>query len=205
MSTQLRKIFLPNGKSDKRYIKYMGWSFISTICVSLQTTLSTHSMLSAVGDDSTRTVNYIGKDILGQLGGLLFMAKVGKQADKSPRDFIFMSNAIQQTSIMLMSLTPMFPPALFLPMAGLSNSLSNLSFTGYGAINAKCIQEISDQNMGELYTKITMVNTMASTIGMTGGVALCMYIPDHETRTMLIPLIGIARVYSYQKAIEDII
>ena len=205
MSTQLRKIFLPNRKSDKRYIKYMCWSFISTVCVSLQTTLSTHNMLSAVGDDSTRTVNYIGKDILGQLGGLLFMAKVGKQADKSPRDFIFMSNAIQQTSIMLMSLTPMVSPALFLPMAGLSNSLSNLSFTGYGAINAKCIQEISNQNMGELYTKITMVNTMASTIGMTGGVALCIYIPDHETRTMLLPLIGIARVYSYQKAIEDII
>jgi hypothetical protein len=202
----LRKIFLPKGEVTKDYVKFIGWSFVSTALVSVQTAMSTHSMLDVVGDSSSRSLNYIGKDIIGQIGGLYYMANVGQKSDKDPVKFLFYSNVVQQTSYMIMSATPMFSPDLFLPLAGVSNTMSNISFIGYGAINAKCIRSLaSDGNTGEIYSKITTMNTMASSLGLTAGVAICLFIPEPELRTALLPFIGIARVYAFNKAIDGLI
>lgn len=202
---KLKNILTPEGVTDKRYFKYIGWSFVSTALVSMQTAMSTHSMLYAIGTEENRTENYIGKDVIGQLGGIAYMSKMGTKADKEPKKFMLYSNIIQQSSILTMSLTPLVDVSYFLVMAGGANALSNISFAGYGAINAKCIQKMSSDNMGEMYAKITMTNTIASTLGLSAGVVLCAYIPEHETRSALVPVLGLLRVYSYEKAIEDLI
>lgn len=194
----------------KKCMKYVKWSFASNVLVSMQTALSTDSMLNVIGDSAEcRTMNYIGKDIIGQAGGLLFMLHFSQKSDKEPKKFLNYSNAIQQSSFMFLSATPLCPVNLFLPIAGASNLLANISFTGYGAINAKCIQQMSSDNeigIGELYSKITTLNTMASTIGLTMGVVLTSYVPDPVIRTFVIlPAIGIARTYTFNKAIEDFI
>jgi hypothetical protein len=203
----LQKIFLPTGKTTPEYIKFMGWSFVSTALVSVQTAMSTHSMLDVVGDSSYRSFNYIGKDVIGQIGGLYYMTHMASKSDQEPKKVLWYSNVVQQSSYFLMSVTPLVPTDLFLPLAGFSNTLANISFTGYGAINAKCIRHLSDdgKNTGEIYSKITTMNTLASSIGLTAGVLVCMCIPEPEYRTAVIPFIGFARVYAFNKAIEDII
>lgn len=198
-------MFLPN-----KCMKYVKWSFASNVLVSMQTAISTDSMLNVIGDNAEcRTMNYIGKDIIGQAGGLLFMAHFSEKSDKEPKKFLNYSNLIQQSSFMILSATPLCPTNLFLPIAGTSNLLANISFTGYGAINAKCIQQMSLENeigIGELYSKITTLNTMASTIGLTLGVVLTSYVNEPCIRTfVLLPIIGIARTYTFNKAIEDFI
>lgn len=202
-----RKLLLPaGGKISPYYMKYMKWSFVSTMLVSIQTAMATHSMLDVVGDpisESYRTINYIGKDVIGQFGSLAYMSYMGEKSDKNSKDFLLYSNITQQASFILMSITPMISNFYFLPVAGMSNLLSNISFTGYGAINAKCIQEMSNDNIGEIYSKITTVNTMASSIGLGIGIAVTFAVPDHETRTTLVPIVGIMRIYAYNKAIED--
>ena len=48
-------------------------------------------MLSVVGKASTEltlSINFIGKDLIGQLGALTYMNKMGKKADKDPYNFI---------------------------------------------------------------------------------------------------------------------
>jgi hypothetical protein len=203
------KILLPSGgKLSPHYMKYMKWSFVSTTLVSIQTAMSTHSMLDVVGDsscESYRTINYIGKDVIGQVSSLAYMSYMGEKSDKNSDNFMLFSNITQQLSFIAMSLTPMVSNSLFLPVAGTSNLLSNISFTGYGAINAKCIQEMSDDNTGELYMKITTVNTLASSIGLSIGIAFTFAVPEHEIRACLMPVIGAIRVYAYNKAIEDLI
>jgi hypothetical protein len=203
----LQKLFMPTGKTSPEYIKFMGWSFVSTALVSVQTAMSTHSMLDVVGDSSYRSFNYIGKDIIGQVGGLYYMTHMGVQSDQKPLKFLWYSNAVQQSSYFIMSATPLVSSDLFLPMAGFSNTLANISFTGYGAINAKCIRHLSinGENTGEIYARITTMNTLASSIGLTVGVAVCMCIPEPEYRTALMPIVGLARVHAFNKAIEDII
>lgn len=204
-----RKLFLPNGnKISPYYTKYMKWSFVSTVLVSMQTAMATHSMLDVVSDpigESYRTVNYIGKDVIGQFGSLAYMSYMGEKSDKDSKEFLLYSNITQQVSFVLMSITPLISEYYFLPVAGTSNLLSNISFTGYGAINAKCIQRMSNENIGEIYSKITTVNTMASSIGLGIGIAITFAVPEHELRSALVPLVGMFRIYSYNKAIEDII
>ena len=83
---KLTKPFIyPTGKVHKNYGKYVGWSCMSNIVISIESVLSTHTMLSVVGQtnsDLTLSINYIGKDIIGQLGGLWYMHRIGQKVDK---------------------------------------------------------------------------------------------------------------------------
>ena len=205
----LKQKILPHGKVHQNYMKYIGWSCISNMVVSIESVLSTHSMLSVIGQTSselTLSVNYIGKDIIGQLGGLWYINKIGNKADRKPLEFIKNSMILQQTAIILECLTPFLPITIFMPIAGIANISKNISFTGFGAINAKIIQKISQEdNIGEVYAKISVLNTMGSTFGMGIGLITVAYIPDHSVRICLIPILSCIRIYSYNKAINNLI
>lgn len=203
-------MFTPTrGKISPHYKKFMGWSFVTNLLVSMQVAMTTHSMLDVISDTTVgsdiRTMNYIGKDVIGQLGSLVYMSRMGVVADERPQGFTRKSGILQQTSFMLMASTPLVSPDMFLPIAGGANLLSNISFTGYGAVNAKCIQEMSDDNIGEIYARSTTVNTLASSVGLGLGMWVCHLVPDHETRACLVPFVGMARLYAFDKAIDGII
>lgn len=204
---KLRTLLFPSGKFHHLYTQYVGWNFVSNVVISAEHALATHSMLHAIDTNSEtiRTVNYIGKDIIGQLGSLWYMAKLGEKADKQSKCFILYSNIVQQTSLLATCITP-FATSYFLPIAGCSNILSNISFTGFGAINAKCIQSLAiDDNMGETYAKITVINTFASSLGLFLGLMINVMIPDHGLRLIMIPILASIRVYTFNRAIRGII
>ena len=203
----VRSLFFPTGKVHPKYTQYVGWSFISNVLVSAESAMSTHSMLNAIGtcSETVRTANYIGKDIIGQFGGLLYMAKMGKQADKKPVNFLFYTNILQQFAYFSLCATPM-TPEYFLPIAGASNIFINVSFIGFGAINAKCIQTLAvDGNVGEIYSKISVINTLGSSIGLLLGIGLIAAVPDHTTRLLIIPIIALGRVATFNRAVKDLI
>ena len=103
--------------------------------------------------------------------------------------------------------TPLVPSSGFLVIAGTANILTNISFTGFGAINAKCIQALSPDgtDIGEIYSKLTAVNTAASSIGLAAGVVITTLVPDPSARVALLPVLGIARVYSLDRAVNSYI
>lgn len=205
----IRKIILPIGKVHPQYMNYIGWSFASNLIVSAESAISAHSMLQAIdttGDsDIIRTVNYVGKDIIGQLGGLLYMSNIGTKIDDNPRRFIMYSNIFQQAAFIFVCSTPVFP-SWFLPIAGLSNVLFNLSFTGFGAVNAKCITKLAiNDNIGELYAKISIINTIGSSAGLILGLGINAIFPEHNSRMLVLPFLAVGRVYTYNRAIEHLI
>lgn len=200
----LKSFFYPQGKVHSFYPKYIAWSAASTFTVSLQTVLSTHSMLSVIGKSSSETLmsfNYIGKDLVGQVGGLFYMHKMGKRADKDPLSFFRYSMGIGQLSLFGENLTPFFSP-FFLPVAGACNILNNISFAGFGAINAKCINMMAlENNIGEMYAKLTVLNTLASSLGMISGLFLVSLFPDHYTRLAFLPFLSLFRWWTFNKSI----
>lgn len=205
MANVLKKLFTPSGKYNIKYNNYLIWSSFSTMIISIETAMSTNNMLNALDlGEENKAFNYIGKDIIGQLGGLVYMSKMSEKADKNPKKFLLYSNIIQQSSYLLMCSTSIVDPGYFLYIAGIANVFSNISFTGYGSVNAKCIQKLSSDNMGEMYAKITTVNTLTSSLGLGIGIGLCNY-TDEYSRMFLIPFLGFLRVYSYNKAIKGII
>ena len=136
IQNKLLKFLYPSGKVHHKYMNYIAWSFVSNVLVSIQTAMGSHSMLTSVSnvDVDYRTMNYLGKDILGQIGGLYFISKAGNYADKQPLRFLGISNIVQQCSFLLMSSTAILPQECFLPVAGTANVASNISFVGYGAL-----------------------------------------------------------------------
>lgn len=206
---KLKLFVYPHGKVDKNYGKYVAWSCFSNFIISIESVLSTHSMLSVVGQSSselTLSVNYIGKDIVGQIGGLWYMNKMGQKADKEPSKFIKYSMISQQIPVFMECATPLLPLNIFIPVAGVANVGKNIAATGLGAVNAKIIQKLAcENNIGEIYSKISVLNTLGSTIGMGLGLVIAAHIPDHTMRLCLMPILTGIRVYSYQKAINGLI
>lgn len=209
LRTKIKKLIFPHGKVHKNYGKYVGWSCFSNFIISIESVLSTHSMLSVVGQASTEltlSVNYIGKDIVGQIGGLYYMNKMGQKADKDPEKFVKYSMAFQQTAVFMECATPMLPISMFIPVAGLANVGKNIAATGIGAVNAKIIAKLAEENnVGEIYAKISVLNTLGSTIGMGLGLAIAAKVPDHSMRMGIMPFLTMIRIYSYNKAIEDLL
>ena len=207
ISTMIKRLFYPHGNYHQKYGNFVAWSFVSNLIVSAESAMSTHSMLAAIGGDSEtyRTINYVGKDIIGQLGALGYISKMGEKADKYPRRFLLYSHIIQQGSFVAMFSTPLVS-GWFLPLAGCSNILSNISFAGIGAINAKCIQTLAvDNNIGEMYAKVSVINMIGSSLGLACGVGITIWMPDHYTRLCLTPLLATLRIIAFNKAIKGII
>lgn len=204
-----RSLVFPKGNVHKNYLSYVGWSFLSNIIVSVESVLSTHSMLSVIGqasNDILITTNYIGKDLVGQMGSLWYMNKMGQKADKEPSKFIKYSMAFQQSSILVECATPLLPSYLFIPIAGCANIGKNISFTCFGAINARVIQKLAmEDNIGEIYAKVSVLNTLGSSIGMGLGLLLASLIPDHTLRLGLFPILAGLRMYSYNKSVEGLL
>ena len=209
IQSNIKNIIYPRGKVHNNYSKYVGWSCFSNIIISIESVLATHSMLSVIGQSSTElniSVNYIGKDIIGQLGGLYYMNKMGQKADIDSKKFINYSMCFQQCSIFMECMTPLLPIYTFIPVAGIANIGKNIAFTGIGAVNAKIINKLAeDNNIGEIYAKITVLNTLGSTIGMSIGLIIAAKLPDHTMRLCLMPFLTSIRIYSYNKAIEGLI
>lgn len=187
------------------YKKYLGWSFVSSIAVSIESVLCTHSMfgsMSGIEASSIQTVNYVGKDVIGQLGCLWYMSRMGKESDKNTRNFMNKMHFAQQFGYLSTCITPFFP-SYYMPIAGASNILFNVSFAGYGAVNAKCIEKLAtDGNIGELYANIAMINTLGSSIGLLIGMGITVAIPDHTAQLCMIPPLAAMRIYTTNKSIQ---
>ena len=50
--------------------------------------------------------------------------------------------------------------------------------------------------------KISIINTIGSSIGLLLGLFITIKIPDYNNRLCVLPFLGIARVYTFQKAIK---
>lgn len=203
----ISRLLFPSGCVHPLYTRHITWSFVSSALVSIETVVSTHNMLSAIngGSETLRTVNYIGKDIIGQLGGLWFMSKMSSEADKHPKRFLLYSNLIQQSAYVTICFTPIAPD-YFLPVAGVANLMLNIAFTGFGAINAKCIQKLTKDHVGETYAKITILNTMGSSLGLVTGLGVMSLTADNcLAHVAIVATVGSMRVYSFNKATEGLI
>jgi hypothetical protein len=191
----------------KKYILYMG---INSCLTSCQNVISTNSMLTSifVNPSSVANLSYISKDILGQVGGLLYSWKSGKNADKKPLKHIIKGSFIQQFGFHLENASVLIKDENFIiPFLGLSSITKNVSFISIGAVNSNNLNKLSkkDKNIGELYSKISSINTLSSSIGMLLGMGIIFFIPSYTVKSYIIlPLLSIGSLYCIKKGTEEI-
>lgn len=176
------------------------------MCSSIEISLSTYNMLNLIGVETSilnMSSTYIAKDIIGQLGSLYFMNKISDKVDTSPVSNVNKALILQQLCISIEYMSPIVPSYLLLPILGISNIGQNISFVVIGSINTKVIQQIAiDNNICEVYSKLSLLNTLASSVGMTIGIIINTYVDCIYTRCLFIPIIGYIRIYSYNKSIN---
>lgn len=186
--------------------KYIFWMSLNSCVESCAFVLSTNSMLSSImATPSYTTViatTYVGKDIIGQLGGMIYGWRNGKKADVNPVPYITKGSIMQHTGCHLENASILVQNADFvLPFLGLSSILKNTAFISIGAVSASNIQKLSEKNIGELYSKVAGINTLASTLGMLSGIGIIHGIPCYETRSYaVLPTLTAISLYCVRKA-----
>jgi hypothetical protein len=192
-------------KSSKSYKKFMFFNFASTILVSVESVITTHNVLNGVSqDESSRTLNYVGRDVIGNMGSFLFVGGIGASADKDPKKFLQKVHVTQQLSYALTNIAA-FNPNMFLLYAGSASTLISISSIGMGMFTAKCIQKLSSgDNAAEVYAHLALVNTFGASVGMMAGISLTSYINDPYTLMSLIPALAMGRVWLYNKAVDEV-
>jgi len=175
-----------------KFHKFVAWNFAYNFFSSINSVLGTDSMLFMLHKTSeeTRTMNmtynYVGKDIIGQFGGLLLSYYRRKRVDKNPISSARKSVLFQQLATGTDLCLRFVGTSWFLPLAGCSNVLKNVSWIGFGAFNNQRLYNFAkNQNIGELYTIFSISNTLSSSIGMLVGTSILPFLTFHHHRWIL--------------------
>lgn len=188
--------------------RYLKWVALNSFTTSIQTVISTNSMLTSIIKTPSYTdviaTTYIGKDIIGQLFGLCYSLSTSKKADIVPKKYIIKGSILGQIAFLLDNISPLIKNSFYiLPILGLSSALKNISFISIGAVNVSTLQKISKNNIGESYSKVASINTISSTLGMITGICIIHIIPSLTIRTFFItPILGIISVYSLSRSVQ---
>ncbi|KAJ1981406.1 hypothetical protein H4R34_002079, partial [Dimargaris verticillata] len=109
--------FLPQGYPTSvtpEYKPYSQWQFVHNVAGTVTSVLATQSMLFAMGLGAgsiplAAALNWVIKDGLGQLGGVLYACKVSNRFDSDPKHYKFWAGITLQAATLLEMLTPLFP------------------------------------------------------------------------------------------------
>ena len=134
-------------KISPRYPTFIKWSALGNCVLSVESILSTHCLLNNItqhhGNAFSVSLNYLTKDIGGQLGGLYVVHKTSMHIDKQPRKYMWWANILFQGAVIMDHTVVMLPATYFIPLTICSTIGKNIAFIYYGSLNAKCMQQLS--------------------------------------------------------------
>jgi hypothetical protein len=139
--------------------------------------LSTQSLLFAIGLGAgaipmAAALNWVLKDGIGQLGGVVFAASVNNRFDADCRRFKFFSGAAMSLACLVEMLTPLVPH-LFLPLASVSNIAKNVAWITSSATRAAIHRSMTRrENLADVTAKAASQSTSASVLGTGIGILI---------------------------------
>ncbi|KAK9768492.1 hypothetical protein K7432_000831 [Basidiobolus ranarum] len=197
--------FLPKGyphSVSKEYLPFTSWQFLQNICGSTTGVLSTQSLLFAVGLGSgsiplAAALNWIIKDGLGQLGGVVYASVTSDRFDSDPKRHRFYATVAMQCASLLELTTPFFP-GMFLVIASFSNIGKNIAWLASAATKAQLNKTFAlRDNLGDITGKSGSQSTAAGLAGTGLGIAISALIGSSFTNVfaVFIPL-SILSIYA---------
>ncbi|KAJ1658361.1 hypothetical protein IWQ61_002387 [Dispira simplex] len=170
--------FLPENyphSVTKEYCSYCQWQFLHNVTGSVTGVVSTQSMLYAVGLGAgsiplAAALNWVIKDGLGQLGGVVYACHINSRFDSDPKHYKFWSGATMQMATFLEIMTPLFP-GWFLVWSSMSNIAKNVSWLATSASRAHIHQSfVTSNNLGDITAKAGSQSTAAGLVGTGVGI-----------------------------------
>ena len=118
------------------------------------------------------TLNWVIKDGLGQLGGVLFASFVNNRFDSDPKRWRLTATIAMDTASFIEMLTPL-APTYFLLIASIANVSKNISFLAASASRAAIHRSFTlQENLADVTAKTGSQSIISSLIGTSLGVSL---------------------------------
>lgn len=189
MRSLFYRTMLPVGYPETvhpNYIKFNFWGFVQGVMGSASGVLSTQCLLVGLGMAGhtssafsgggtialAATLNWVLKDGIGNLGGILFVSKFGDAFDRDAKRYRFLSAFAMNIATVLELIVPLVPH-LFLPLASMANTCKSISWMANSATRAQIQRHFTRiDNLGDLTGKAASLNTAAMVCGTGIGVAL---------------------------------
>lgn len=166
------------------YGRFAGFCFTASIAGSAAMVLSTQTLLLAVGVVGSNVqqagimagaFNWVMKDFVGQLGGVIFASQMGKTRafDADPKRWRMVAAMALDGATLIEILSPLFPSVLVLPVASIANVGKNIGFLTASASRASLHQSVAiTGNLGDVTAKAGSQSIMASLIGTSLGIGM---------------------------------
>ncbi|KAF9557832.1 hypothetical protein EC968_007414 [Mortierella alpina] len=192
-------VFLPKGYPESvtpNYWPFAKWQFAHNVAGSVTAVISTQSLLFAMGLGAgsipmAAALNWIIKDGLGQLGGVVYASFVSDKFDSEPKRFRFQATVAMQGANVLELLTPLWPGS-FLVIASISNIGKNMAWLASSATRAQMNKTFAlRDNLGDITGKSGSQTTAAGLVGTGLGVviaALMSHVSEDPTVLPLVPM-----------------
>lgn len=172
------------------YLPYSAWSMLGNSLSCAGGVLSIQCLLAAVGlghslaVPSAAAIQWVLKDGLGQLGGMLFAAYVNVSFDSDAKQWRFLSSLMLDCSTAVEIVTPLFP-SLFLPLAAAANVGKNVAWISATASRAAIHRSfLTEENLADVTAKAASQSIAASLVGTALGVGLS-YAIGSDSATIL--------------------
>ena len=174
------------------YARFAGFCFTASVAGSAAMVLSTQTLLLAVGVVGSNVqqagimagaFNWVMKDFVGQLGGVLFASQMGKTRafDADPKRWRMVAAMALDGATLLEILSPLFPSILVLPVASIANVGKNIGFLTASASRAALHQSLAiTGNLGDVTAKAGSQSIVASLVGTSLGIGLSSIL-SHDT------------------------
>lgn len=181
LGSKFTEYFLPRGYPlaiSPRYLPYAIGQNASIIFSTIGGVLSMQSLLQAIGLGANEAIpvaaalNWVIKDGLGQLGGVLFASFVNNKFDSDPRKWRFLACAAMDGASFIELLTPL-APGYFLFLASFANIGKNISFLASSASRAAINKSFAwHENLADITAKTGSQAIISSMIGTALGVSV---------------------------------
>ena len=188
-------IFLPAGYPSSVapcYLRYTAPASAAMVFSSAGGVLSTSALLVALGMGaagaaaSSVALNWVAKDGLGQLGGMLYASFLGGRFDADPKRWRFVSALALDAAGALEVALALAPPGTvpFLPVAAVANVGKNVAWLSASATRAGLHAALARRgNLGDITAKAGSQATAASTLGTALGLALAPFLGGDPVAT----------------------
>jgi hypothetical protein len=203
IKVNLQHVFLPKGYPASvahGYDGFVAWSMIGSVSGTVCGVLSMQSLLLAIGVGSAAsfplaaTLNWIVKDGLGQLGGILFAGMVNNRFDAHPKFFRMLASIAMEASSLIELLLPL-APELFLVGASFANMGKNVSFLAASASRAAIHRSFAVHgNLADVTAKSGSQAIVCSLVGTSIGISLATAI--HNEYMYTLGVFGVCAVMS---------
>jgi len=181
LSATARALLLPESYPTSVapcYLRYSLLAALSTVFSAAGGVLATQSLLQALGVGAAAALpaaaatNWVLKDGLGQLGGMLYAAVLGHRFDADPKRWR-QASALALDAAGALEVCMALAPLPFLPAAALANVARNVAWLSASATRAGIHNALALRgNLADVTARAGSQTTAAASAGTAAGVAV---------------------------------